>query len=262
MTTGMFATHPLAFGHDLHRGFGPTRAIILALLVTACVALIAASALRVDRLVAATFARPACRSPHRAAWRSRGGRPSLTPDSRPEIDTLAAHVAKRYRISSKATHGLIAAAYREGKRVGLDPLLIVAVIAVESRFNPIAESDAGAQGLMQVIPGYHKDKLEAAGVDSVLDPHDNIRLGAQILKDYIRRGGTEIAGLQIYNGAARTPAMRTQSRCSGKSSGCSRPSSARTNVCQPDLLASRLEHSGRRPEFPVSTFFALSAWRS
>jgi soluble lytic murein transglycosylase-like protein len=78
----------------------------------------------------------------------------------------------------------------------------VAVIAVESRFNPIAESDAGAQGLMQVIPGYHKDRLEAAGVDSVLDPHDNIRLGAQILKEYILRGGTEVAGLQIYNGAA------------------------------------------------------------
>ena len=127
--------------------------------------------------------------------------PSGTRDSRPEIDALATHVAKRYRISSEATRNLVAAAYREGQRIGLDPLLIVAVIAVESRFNPIAESDAGAQGLMQVIPGYHKDKLEAAGVDSVLDPHDNIRLGAQILKEYIRRGGTEVAGLQIYSGA-------------------------------------------------------------
>jgi len=97
---------------------------------------------------------------------------------------------------------MIATAYREGKRVGLDPLLIVAVIAVESRFNPIAESTMGAQGLMQVIPSYHKDRLEAAGVDSVLDPHANIRLGAQILKEYIRRGGTEVAGLQLYNGAS------------------------------------------------------------
>ena len=121
------------------------------------------------------------------------------------FDALSTLVAKRYRISSEATRNLVAAAYREGQRVGLDPLLIVAVIAVESRFNPIAESDAGAQGLMQVIPGYHKDKLQAAGVDSVLDPHDNIRLGAQILKEYIRRGGTEVAGLQIYSGAATDP---------------------------------------------------------
>ena len=65
---------------------------------------------------------------------------------------------------------------------------------MESRFNPIAESDAGAQGLMQVIPSYHKDKMEAAGVDSVLDPHDNIRLGAQILKEYIRRAAPRSPG--------------------------------------------------------------------
>jgi soluble lytic murein transglycosylase-like protein len=83
------------------------------------------------------------------------------------------------------------------QRVGLDPLRIVVVIAVESRFDPIAESDAGAHGPMKVIPGYHKDRMEAA-----FDPHDNIRLGAQILEEYIRRGGTEVAGLQIYNGVA------------------------------------------------------------
>ena len=128
--------------------------------------------------------------------------PSVAREVRPEIEALATSVAKRYRISAEATRGLVATAYGEGKRIGLDPLLIVAVIAVESRFNPIAESDGGAQGLMQVIPGYHKDHLEAAGVDSVLDPNANIRLGARILKEYIRRGGTEIAGLQLYNGSS------------------------------------------------------------
>ena len=73
---------------------------------------------------------------------------------------------------------------------------------MESRFNPIAQSDGGAQGLMQVIPRYHKDHFEAAHVDSVLDPYANIRLGARVLKEYIRRGGTEVAGLQLYNGSA------------------------------------------------------------
>ena len=204
MTTGLFATHPLAFGHELHLELGRTRAIILALLATLCVALVAPSALRVDRLWAATFAQPVADLPigQPDVPAAVPAMPSVARDPRPEIDALATLVAKRYRISSETTRGLVAAAYREGQRVGLDPLLIVAVIAVESRFNPIAESDAGAQGLMQVIPGYHKDRMEAAGVDSVLDPHDNIRLGAQILKEYIRRGGTEVAGLQIYNGAA------------------------------------------------------------
>jgi len=179
------------------------RAIVLALLATLCIALVATSALRVDRLLAAT-------TPHLPSDLPAGrhdSQPSLAPPSaarevRPEIEALATSVAKRYRISAEATRGLVATAYGEGKRIGLDPLLIVAVIAVESRFNPIAESDGGAQGLMQVIPGYHKDHLAAAGIDSVLDPNANIRLGARILKEYIRRGGTEIAGLQLYNGSS------------------------------------------------------------
>ena len=54
MTTGLFATFPLAVGHELHLQLGRTRAIILALLGTLCVALVATSALRVDRLLAAT----------------------------------------------------------------------------------------------------------------------------------------------------------------------------------------------------------------
>jgi soluble lytic murein transglycosylase-like protein len=204
MTTRTFATHPLAFGHELHLELGRTRAIVLALLATLCFVLVAPSALRVDRVWATTFAQPLAepaigRSDNPAAAPAE---PSVTRDPGPEIDALAALVAKRYRIANETTRGLVTVAYREGRRVGIDPLLIIAVIAVESRFNPIAESDAGAQGLMQVIPGYHKDQMEAAGVDSALDPHDNIRLGAQILKQYIRQGGTEVAGLQIYNGAS------------------------------------------------------------
>jgi soluble lytic murein transglycosylase-like protein len=204
VTTRLFATFPLAVGHELHLELGRMRAIILALLATLCAALAATSALRVDRLLAATSPEPAAelRAGQRGTPLAAVAGLSVRPQTLPEIDALATLVAKRYRISAEATRGLVAAAYREGQRIGVDPLLIIAVIAVESRFNPIAESNMGAQGLMQVIPEYHKNHLEAAGVDSVLDPHDNIRLGARILKEYIRRGGTEVAGLQLYNGAA------------------------------------------------------------
>jgi len=204
VTTGLFATFPAAPGHELHFELGRVRAVILALLATLCIALIATAALRVDRLLAASAPSiPSAPAAAEATRRVAVAAPApVAREARPEIEALAKLVAKRYRISAEATRGMIATAYREGKRVGLDPLLIVAVIAVESRFNPIAESTMGAQGLMQVIPSYHKDRLEAAGVDSVLDPHANIRLGAQILKEYIRRGGTEVAGLQLYNGAS------------------------------------------------------------
>ena len=203
MTTGLFATHPSAFGHELHLELVRTRAIILALLATLCVAPVAWSALQVDRIWATSFTQPIAELPIGLPDASAAvpAEPPGTRNQGPEIDALATLIAKRYRIANETTRELVATAYREGQRVGLDPLLIVAVIAVESRFNPIAESDAGAQGLMQVIPSYHKDRMEAAGIDSVLDPQDNIRVGAQILKDYIRRGGTEVAGLQIYNGS-------------------------------------------------------------
>jgi len=125
-------------------------------------------------------------------------RETATPHAR-DIEIVTGSVARRFRVSSEATRRLVAAAYEAGARSGLDPLLILAVIAVESRFNPIAQSDGGAVGLMQVIPHYHADKFDTA--DSVLDPETNIRLGARVLKDYIKRGGTEVAGLQLYNGA-------------------------------------------------------------
>jgi soluble lytic murein transglycosylase-like protein len=95
-------------------------------------------------------------------------------------------------------------AHRAAAEVGLDPLLVLAVIAVESRFNPIAQSIMGAKGLMQIIPRYHRAKLAAhGGEDAVLDPQSNILVGARILQEYVYRAGTLEAGLQFYNGALR-----------------------------------------------------------
>jgi soluble lytic murein transglycosylase-like protein len=118
------------------------------------------------------------------------------------VDALSAVVSKKYRVSYVATRSMIDMAYREARQNGLDPMLLVAVMAVESRFNPIAQSDSGAMGLMQVIPRFHPDKFSDDGTKSILDPRVNIELGAKVLREYIRRGGTEVAGLQLYNGSA------------------------------------------------------------
>jgi soluble lytic murein transglycosylase-like protein len=115
---------------------------------------------------------------------------------------LASYMSKRYRVAQVATESLVGMAHDVGKQVGLDPLLILAVMAVESRLNPIAESEFGAKGLMQVIPKYHRDKFEAMGGEhTVLDPLTNVTVGARILKEYIRRTGNLESGLQFYNGA-------------------------------------------------------------
>jgi len=120
----------------------------------------------------------------------------------PEYRTLAVYLAKRYKVAQDATEQLVGAAHEAGSRTGLDPLLILAVMAVESRFNPIAESVMGAKGLMQVIPKFHQDKLSPlGGEDAVFDPMTNIMVGARILKDAVRRGGGLMPGLQLYAGA-------------------------------------------------------------
>lgn len=127
---------------------------------------------------------------------------SLTAHDEKQIRLLADFLSKRYRVSAEVTQDMVLAAHDSGRRVGLDPILILAVISVESRFNPIAESVAGAQGLMQVIPKWHLDKLSVhGGQDTVLDPDVNILVGSMILKEYIQRGGSITRGLQMYNGS-------------------------------------------------------------
>lgn len=116
---------------------------------------------------------------------------------------LAQFLAQRYRVSQDATFDLVSFAHAAGYQMGLDPLLIIAVIAVESRFNPIAESVAGAKGLMQVIPKYHPEKLQPhGGEQAVFDPQTNILVGSQILKEYLARTGSLTSALQMYAGAS------------------------------------------------------------
>ena len=117
---------------------------------------------------------------------------------------LSEFLAKRYKVSQAITLDLVTIAHAAGQQIGLDPLLIIAVMAVESRFNPIAESVQGAQGLMQIIPRYHLDKFREHGGEkyAVFDPETNIRVGTHILKDYMAKAGSLNGALQLYVGAS------------------------------------------------------------
>jgi soluble lytic murein transglycosylase-like protein len=132
---------------------------------------------------------------------------SITADD-PRQRAVADHLARRFRIAAEALDGLVTEAYVAGAATGVDPLLILAVMAIESRFNPFAQSDFGAKGLMQVVPRFHLDKLAVhGGEEAVLDPRTNIHVGAQILREYVRRTGSLEEGLQLYAGAADDPAQ-------------------------------------------------------
>ncbi len=120
-----------------------------------------------------------------------------------EQQWVTSWLSKRYRVASDATNMLVSAAYVTASEVKIDPLLILAVMAIESGFNPFAESPMGAQGLMQIMSKLHHEKFqELGGIKAALNPVANIKVGSLILKDYVTRGGSVEAGLKLYVGAA------------------------------------------------------------
>jgi soluble lytic murein transglycosylase-like protein len=132
----------------------------------------------------------------------RDARESATAGTPREQAAVAEYIARKYRVAATATGQLVKAAYQTGKEVGLDPLLILGVMAIESSFNPFAESGMGAQGLMQVMTKVHQDKYEVmGGVGAALNPYANIKVGALVLKDCIARAGSIEGGLKLYVGA-------------------------------------------------------------
>jgi soluble lytic murein transglycosylase-like protein len=126
-----------------------------------------------------------------------------------EERAVAEFIARRYRVAETASTVFVSTAYRVGHEFAVDPLLILAVMAVESRYNPVAESSMGAMGLMQVIPRFHPEKiLEHGGEHALLDPEVNIQVGAEILREYMHRFGETEAALQKYAGAFDEPTAR------------------------------------------------------
>ncbi len=116
---------------------------------------------------------------------------------------LRSYLARKYRIASSVAGALISTAFIVAKEMNLDPQLILAVIAIESRYNPYAESHVGAQGLMQVMTRVHKEKFTefADGTIAALHPIANMRVGSRILRDCIDRRGSIERGLACYVGA-------------------------------------------------------------
>jgi soluble lytic murein transglycosylase-like protein len=124
--------------------------------------------------------------------------------SETQLKALEHYIARKYRVAKAVTDRIVESAIVVGAELKINPVLILAVMSVESRFNPYAESGAGAQGLMQVMTRVHTDKFEkyGEGPQDAFHPEINIRVGAQILYDCIRRRGSITDGLKCYVGAS------------------------------------------------------------
>jgi len=120
---------------------------------------------------------------------------------------VANWISRKYRVAPEPVGALVAEAFAIGSRIKLDPTLILAVVAIESRFNPFAQSPVGAQGLMQVLTRVHSDKYEDfGGKQAAFEPLPNLRVGIKVLQDCIREAGTIEGGLGCYVGAVESDA--------------------------------------------------------
>ncbi len=159
-----------------------------------------------------------------------------------EQQALTQWIARRYKVAPEPVGALVREAWALGERARLDPTLILAIVAVESSFNPFAQSPMGAQGLMQVMTRVHDDKYEAfGGTHAAFDPITNLRVGVQVLRECIARAGSVAEGLRFYVGAAllegdggyATKVMAEQAHMRNVADGRSVPVNASNNPPAP-----------------------------
>lgn len=113
----------------------------------------------------------------------------------PDGAAIAAHLGRlNASLSAEQRSRIARAVLRSSERHGLDPTLVVAVIAAESSARPWVRSSKGAIGLMQVMPHMH-EPMDVAG--SLTSIETNIEAGCAILADNIRRLG-EDRGILAY----------------------------------------------------------------
>lgn len=136
---------------------------------------------------------------------------SLSAEMRAVRDWVSSH----YNVTPVKLNPILEQVEVSARKYGFDPLLIVAMMAVESSFNPKAQSPRGAQGLMQVIPRYHMDKIsqhDGEAEEVLFDPKINIQIGTQVLAEGMQRYGTLRDALQYYGGARKDPKSRYSER--------------------------------------------------
>lgn len=115
---------------------------------------------------------------------------------------VAFWLSKKYKVAPEPLSALVAEAYAVGAKAKLEPTLILAIMAIESGFNPFAQSPVGAQGLMQVMTKIHSDKYEGFGGKlAAFDPITNLRVGVKVLQGCIAQAGSVEGGLKYYVGA-------------------------------------------------------------
>jgi soluble lytic murein transglycosylase-like protein len=138
------------------------------------------------------------------SWRDADGRLVLSDTPRAgggaqttyEVHGAASIVSTVPHVSSEKSAPYDASINEHARRQGVAPELVRAVIQVESAFNPVAVSNKGAMGLMQLMPA----TAQELGVNNPFDPDQNIRGGVTYLKQLLTRYDQKVElALAAYN---------------------------------------------------------------
>jgi soluble lytic murein transglycosylase-like protein len=115
-----------------------------------------------------------------------------TAPSQPDSEVVS-RIARRYRVQRSAVESVVALAERH---FPIDPVLLLAIVGVESSWRPWAVGDVGEVGLCQVRPDLH-----GASATELANPAVNLRIAAKVLRHCLKRSRGDIAGaVARYNG--------------------------------------------------------------
>ncbi len=127
-------------------------------------------------------------------------------DLLPEQAKVTHWLSRKYRVAPQPLSTLVAEAWQLGQASQLPPTLILAVMGVESGFNPFAKGTQGAMGLMQIEPTANEETLnQFGGKLAAFDPVTNLRIGARLLQSSIQQAGSTEEGLRLYAQASGQP---------------------------------------------------------
>lgn len=120
----------------------------------------------------------------------------------PSQAAVAEWLGRKYKVAPEPLAALVVESHVLSKKTKLAPHFILAVMAIESNFHPYVQSQAGAQGLMQVMTDIHVKRYEVYGGRlAAFDPISNLRVGVAVLSDAIKlRDGSQEEGLKFYLG--------------------------------------------------------------
>ena len=123
-------------------------------------------------------------------------------DSYSEQEKIVSWVAENTKtnMSEERIRETVRMVYAKSQTNGLDPHFVLGMILQESQFNTRAKSFAGAAGLMQVIPRWHRDKI---GKRNIYNPVVNVDVGVDVLVECIQRNKNNIRkAVSCYSGGA------------------------------------------------------------